>query len=67
MLEILETIGSAILNIIGGAVLIGLALICVVAWITHLVTCFTLGLWGFLIAGAIFFPIGVAHGVWLWL
>ncbi len=36
------------------------------AWITHVVTCFQEGLWGFLIAGAIFFPIGIVHGVMLW-
>ncbi|RRY16449.1 hypothetical protein EGJ57_21330 [Brucella anthropi] len=36
------------------------------AWLTHVVTCFQEGLWGFLIAGAIFFPIGVVHGVMIW-
>ncbi len=36
-------------------------------WLTHLYICFTVGAWGFLIAGAIFFPIGVVHGWGLWL
>jgi len=36
------------------------------AWLTHLFTCFSEGMWGFLIAGAVFFPIGIIHGVWLW-
>jgi hypothetical protein len=36
------------------------------AWFTHLFTCFSEGMWGFLIAGAIFFPIGIIHGIWLW-
>lgn len=31
-------------------------------WANHLYICFTEGRWGFLIAGAIFFPIGVVHG-----
>ena len=36
-------------------------------WITHLYVCFTRNEWGFLIAGAIFFPIGVIHGWGVWL
>jgi hypothetical protein len=44
--------------------IIGLTLFA--AWLTHILTCFADGLWGFLIAGAIFFPIGILHGVFLW-
>lgn len=44
--------------------LIGAA--CFFAWLTHIITCFAEGLWGFLIAGAIFFPIGIMHGLYLW-
>jgi hypothetical protein len=36
------------------------------AWLTHIFTCFSQGLWGFLIAGAIMFPIGIFHGIYLW-
>jgi hypothetical protein len=36
-------------------------------WINHLYICFSEKLWGFLIAGAIFFPIGVVHGWGAWL
>jgi hypothetical protein len=36
------------------------------AWLTHVVHCFTDELWGLLIAGAIFFPIGIINGVGLW-
>jgi hypothetical protein len=39
---------------------------CFIAWLTHIFTCFSAGLWGFLVAGAIFFPIGILHGFWLW-
>jgi hypothetical protein len=35
-------------------------------WLTHLFVCFSQGLWGFLIAGAIFFPVGVIHGWGVW-
>ena len=41
-------------------------LIFVAAWFNHIFTCFSDGLWGFLVAGAIFFPIGIFHGIWLW-
>jgi tetrahydromethanopterin S-methyltransferase subunit E len=36
------------------------------AWLTHVVVCLKAASWGFLIAGAIFFPIGIIHGVGLW-
>mgnify|MGYP001601773559 CR=1 FL=1 len=36
------------------------------AWLTHIITCLALGMWGFLIAGAIFFPIGIIHGIMIW-
>ena len=37
------------------------------AWITHLYVCFTAAKWGFLIAGAIFFPVAIVHGFGIWL
>ena len=36
------------------------------AWLTHLFVCFTDDRWGFLIAGAIMFPIAIVHGVGIW-
>lgn len=42
------------------------AWVCGFAWLTHIFTCLAHGFWGFLIAGAIFFPIGILHGMWLW-
>jgi hypothetical protein len=36
------------------------------AWITHIITCLSGQIWGFLIAGAIMFPIGIIHGIGLW-
>ena len=38
----------------------------VAAWLTHIVVCLKMASWGFLIAGAIFFPIGIIHGIGLW-
>lgn len=49
-------------NLFGG--LFGLAM--VAAWLTHVITCLMHAMWGFLIAGALFFPIGMIHGVMIW-
>jgi len=43
-----------------------IGLTCLAAWFNHIFTCFREGLWGFLIAGALMFPIGIIHGMWLW-
>lgn len=45
----------------------GLVVAVLSAWFTHVVVCIKVGSWGYLIAGAIFFPIGVIHGVMIWL
>jgi hypothetical protein len=37
------------------------------AWLTHIYVCIKAAAWGLLIAGAIFFPIGVLHGWGVWL
>lgn len=44
--------------------LFGVALIA--AWFTHVVTCFQDGNWGFLVAGALMFPIAIVHGIGIW-
>jgi hypothetical protein len=36
------------------------------AWLTHTISCLLDGRWGFLIAGAIAFPVGVVHGIMIW-
>lgn len=38
----------------------------ILAWLTHIVTCLSAAKWGFLIAGALFFPIGIIHGIGIW-
>ena len=50
-------------NIVG----IFLALLMIASWFQHLYTCFSDERWGFLIAGAIFFPVAIVHGVGIWL
>lgn len=38
----------------------------IAAWITHVVVCIKTASWLFLIAGAIFAPVGVVHGIGVW-
>ena len=47
------------------AILVGM--IPVAAWLTHVIACIQDDRWGFLIAGAIFFPIAIVHGIGIWL
>ncbi len=50
-----------------GSVLgIGIMLVMFGIWLTHVLVCFAAGAWGFLIAGALFPPIGVVHGIAIW-
>lgn len=42
------------------------AFLLVAAWLTHIIHCLGTGEWGFLIAGALFFPIAMVHGIGLW-
>ena len=44
-----------------------IGLVCLAAWFNHVITCLSDGSWGFLIAGALFFPVGIIHGIGLWL
>lgn len=39
----------------------------VLSWFTHIIACLQDGSWGFLIAGALFFPIAWIHGTGVWL
>lgn len=39
----------------------------IAAWFTHVVTCISTAKYLFLVAGAIFAPVGVIHGVGIWL
>lgn len=50
-----------------GEIIFLIVIACFAAWITHLYVCFTAAKWGFLIAGAIFFPVAIIHGFGVWL
>ena len=49
-----------------GEVLIFLMIISSAAWLTHVITCLQDERWEFLIAGALFFPVAIVHGIGLW-
>lgn len=51
---------------IGALVILASAAIVLAAWLTHIIVCLKTAAWGFLIAGAIFFPIGIIHGIGSW-
>jgi len=45
---------------------IGVVLVCIGAWLTHVFTCISDDRWGMLIAGGLIFPVGIIHGVGIW-
>jgi hypothetical protein len=45
---------------------VALVLVAIAAWGTHVVVCIKAGSWGLLIAGAIWAPVAVVHGVGIW-
>ncbi len=51
-----------------GEILVVLFMLAMVAaWFTHVITCLIEGSWGFLIAGAILFPVAIIHGFLIWI
>jgi len=59
---------STVDNLSGGcaAALVVALVTSIPAWVTHVVVCIQSEQWIFLLAGAIFAPIGVIHGWGIW-
>ena len=53
-------------NALGGILAVAAIFASAAAWFTHLYVCFSDDRWGFLIAGAIMFPIAIVHGIGIW-
>lgn len=53
-------------DVFAGFIVLSLILMPVVAWFTHVIHCINHEMWGFLIAGAIAFPIAIVHGFIIW-
>ena len=45
-------------------ILLSIWVVC--AWLTHVIVCISTSKWVFLLAGAVFFPIGCVHGTGIW-
>lgn len=45
---------------------LGVFITFVASWLTHIIVCLKTASWGFLIAGAICFPIAIVHGIGSW-
>jgi hypothetical protein len=57
---------DVVASILGGIMVLLIAGPIAAAWLQHLYTCFTEDRWGILIAGAMFFPVGIVHGFGIW-
>jgi hypothetical protein len=55
---------SASLSFVG--LIIGAVVSIVPAWFTHVFVCLKHEEWGFLIGGALFFPVAIVHGWGIW-
>ena len=69
--SLLEALGD-LLGFAGGGVLVlifyvALPITCLAAWLTHITTCLANEAYVLLLVGAIAFPIGIIHGIGLWL
>lgn len=59
--------GFALAEFSGSILGVGLLIFSLGGWITHVVFCLSHGRWGFLVAGALVFPIAIIHGWMIWL
>ncbi|MBX5010855.1 hypothetical protein HJB67_12910 [Rhizobium lentis] len=59
---------SAIVAIVLGAIIWGgLVVASIAAWVTHVIVCIKASAWVLLAFGCIVAPVGVVHGVGVWL
>lgn len=49
---------------IGAGLMIGIPIL---AMLTHILTCLAEGTYVLLLAGAVFFPVGIIHGIGIWI
>lgn len=47
--------------------IVGLWIAAIAAWITHVIVCIKASAWILLLFGCIIAPVGVAHGIGVWL
>lgn len=49
-----------------GLIYLALAVTFFAAWLTHVIVTIQASQWLFLVAGAIFAPVGIVHGIGVW-
>lgn len=54
------------MNNTGVLLVIGFWFWAIASWFTHIVVCLQDSAWGFLVAGALFFPVAWVHGTGIW-
>ena len=59
--------GSTEVEVVAVLSISSIGLCTIASWFTHVVVCLKAGSWGFLLAGAIMFPIGIIHGFGIWI
>lgn len=57
----------AITGLLGSTVSLLVSLVGMAAWVTHVVICIQAQAWILLVIGVVFFPVGVIHGIMIWL
>lgn len=50
-----------------GYTLLATITVCLAAWVTHIIHCLVYAKYLLLIAGGFIFPVGVVHGIGIWL
>lgn len=58
---------AAVFGIAAAFLTLATALACIAAWITHVVVCIKTASWILLLFGCVVAPVGVIHGVGIWL
>lgn len=59
--------GLSVPQLVGALAIIGVWVAAIAAWITHVVVCIKASAWVLLAFGCIVAPVGVVHGVGVWL
>lgn len=59
---------NALINVLLAVIIYSLfAVVPIAAWITHVIVCIKSASWILLLFGCIVFPVGIIHGVGVWM
>lgn len=57
---------NALVGLLSSTVGMLASLVFAAAWVTHVVICIQVQAWILLVIGVVFFPVGVIHGLMIW-